>query len=698
MNGKYMLALLLLIGISCKKQDSLNTSKALTTYESELNKVLDSNITVTKKIHYLNGQLKRSELFNAVAQIKYLRPLSLAYLKLDHPKRFRSVNTKITNKALAHNHRFDLAQAYFDLGKFFETNQQSDSAFFLYDRSFKILGKNQVSPESKELFAKTRYAIAGIQHDIKDYVGSEKTIISYLRYIEDNNIAKFYFRGYNLLATNQSGLNNFDKALEYHQKAKEMIAFAEKEEQQSFYFYNTNNIASTYLRSGNFSLAKTLYSELIHHEQLKTKRPSTYGKALTSLVYCNFKLQAKNHEELKSDFDDVFEFYDRQELVYDKARANEYYAEFLLEQGKVEEAIEIAEKAKNIAQETKNFERLQEVLRFLIQHDSENSSEHAKEYFDLSEKLLAEERNTREKFALISMETEQIEEENIKLAKQRELLVGIAVGLLLLAIGVITIISQRISNQKLKFEKTQQESNQEIYNLMLTQKGKMEEGKKSEQRRISQELHDGILGQMLGIRLILSGLNERSDEDAIDQRAELIDRLQQLEEEIRVISHELNQESYKKVDNFVLALNDLLETSKKTGGVKIHSNLKASIDWNIVKGESKINIYRIVQESLQNCLKHAKSSNIYLTLTEFDNNLVIEIRDDGMGYNTSKNKRGIGLKNIISRTKKLKGKLDIESIPGKGTNVRASIPMGSLMAIMESVKEGNSGKKLKLGT
>ena len=573
-----------------------------------------------------------------------------------------------------------------------------DSAFIFYDKSSKILEKNQQSFDEKKLLAKNQYGMAVIQHDIKDYVGSEKTIIKNIRYIEENRITEKYFTAYNLLATNQSGLNNFNKALEYHQKAKEMIALVDAELHESYYFINTNNIASTYLRSGNFSMAKAVYSELLRNKQFKSNRPSTYGKALASLVYCNLKLKAKNAEELKTDFEEVFEFYKGQEFVYDQARANDYYAEFLLEQGEVEEAIDIAINAKNIAHDTKNYERLQEVLRFLIQHDSENSSQHAKEYFDLSEKLLAEERNTREKFALISMETEQIEEENIKLAKQRELLVGLAVGLLLLAIGVIIIISQRISNEKLKFEKTQQESNQEIYNLMLAQKGKKEEGKKSEQRRISEEIHDGILGQMLGIRLILSGLNERSDEDAVVQRAELIEKLQQLEEEIRAISHELNQESYKKVDNFILALTDLIETSEKTGSVKIHPNFDVSIDWNKLKGESKINIYRIVQESLQNCLKHARSYNIYVALTECENNLVIEIKDDGRGYNASKTKRGIGLKNIISRTKKLNGKLNVESAPGKGTNVRVSIPMGPSITTMESMQQDNTGKKLKLQT
>ena len=76
------------------------------------------------------------------------------------------------------------------------------------------------------------------------------------------------------------------------------------------------------------------------------------------------------------------------------------------------------------------------------------------------------------------METDEIIEENESLAKRARWLAGVTLGLLVLGIGVFIIISQRISNQRLKFAQKQQESNQEIYSLMLAQHGKMEEGKK----------------------------------------------------------------------------------------------------------------------------------------------------------------------------------------------------------------------------
>ena len=297
------------------------------------------------------------------------------------------------------------------------------------------------------------------------------------------------------------------------------------------------------------------------------------------------------------------------------------------------------------------------------------------QYVRLQNQLIDEERNFREKFALIELETEETEQENIKLQKRSQLLIGLSIGLLVLGIGVITIVIQRIVNQRLRFEKAQQESNQEIYKLMLAQRGKLEQGKKAEQRRISEELHDGILGEMLGIRLLMSGLNERSDQDAINQRDDLIQKLQGVEEEIRTISHELNRGSYEKVDNFNLALLELLSTSAKRSGIQIKSKYINEVDWELFDSNTKINIYRIVQEIIQNSIKHSSAKNIDLHISKTIKNLTLSIIDNGKGFDLKKKKTGIGIKNIRSRIEKLNGKVNFRSNPGKGTTVEVIVPI-----------------------
>src|SRR5690606_10143820 len=170
-----------------------------------------------------------------------------------------------------------------------------------------------------------------------------------------------------------------------------------------------------------------------------------------------------------------------------------------------------------------------------------------------------------------------------------------------------------------------------------------------EKKRISEELHDGILGQMLGIRLILSGLNNKTDSDSVLKRSELLKKLQGLEEEIRTISHELNRASQEKIHNFIISIEELVKTIQDSSKMKCHFKYDHEIDWDQLKGDIKINIYRIVQESLQNCIKHAKATKVDLLFESENGHLKITVLDNGIGFDQKKGKRGIGLKNINSR-------------------------------------------------
>ncbi|MBT8239072.1 MAG: two-component sensor histidine kinase, partial [Croceitalea sp.] len=258
-------------------------------------------------------------------------------------------------------------------------------------------------------------------------------------------------------------------------------------------------------------------------------------------------------------------------------------------------------------------------------------------------------------------------------------------------IAVFIIVNQRVLNQKLRFGQKQQESNQEIYNLMLSQYGKMEEGKKLEQKRVSEELHDGILGQMLGIRLVLSGLNERNDEASMQQRAELIEKLRDLEEEIRTISHELNQSAYEKVHNFIIAIEELVKTIDVTSDINVNFIYDKNINWDHLQGDLKINSYRIIQECIQNSIKHAQCKNINIRFEYHNKLLNLSVADDGVGFDTTKGKRGIGIKNIVSRVKKLNGTLEINSIINKGTTITVAIPI-----IFDSINDPNSKVSRKI--
>jgi len=88
-----------------------------------------------------------------------------------------------------------------------------------------------------------------------------------------------------------------------------------------------------------------------------------------------------------------------------------------------------------------------------------------------------------------------------------------------------------------------------------------------------------------------------------------------------------------------------------------------------MQGATEIVIYRIVQELLNNIVKHAAASEVLVQIMRHDNNLTITVEDNGKGfYVASAQNKGNGLSNVRSRVDYLKGHLDIQSSPGKGTS------------------------------
>ena len=85
-------------------------------------------------------------------------------------------------------------------------------------------------------------------------------------------------------------------------------------------------------------------------------------------------------------------------------------------------------------------------------------------------------------------------------------------------------------------------------------------------------------------------------------------------------------------------------------------------------------LLRISQEALHNIKKHARAQNINITLSYMPGILVLDIADDGQGFDTSASRRGFGLQSMRERAEELGGELTVESESGKGTNIAVSIP------------------------
>ena len=124
----------------------------------------------------------------------------------------------------------------------------------------------------------------------------------------------------------------------------------------------------------------------------------------------------------------------------------------------------------------------------------------------------------------------------------------------------------------------------------------------------------------------------------------------------------------------MLSIEDLVKTVAKSSGLQIAFSYDEHFDWDHLLSDIKINSYRVTQELLQNCVKHAQCENVTVTFKKQKNVVHLTVADDGKGFDNTKAKKGIGLKNIISRVKKMGAELAIDSKVGQGTQVTISIP------------------------
>ncbi|WP_407267447.1 sensor histidine kinase [Tenacibaculum maritimum] len=202
---------------------------------------------------------------------------------------------------------------------------------------------------------------------------------------------------------------------------------------------------------------------------------------------------------------------------------------------------------------------------------------------------------------------------------------------------------------------------------------KQEKEREEERQRISEELHDGILGKLFGTRMKLGFVNI-SNEQNKEIYQSFLKELQEIEVEIREVSHKLSANLDGSNISFTGIIEQLLKDKSILNKFDYLFNIDQNINWSTVNEANKLNIYRIIQEAIQNIIKHARASEVLITFTYINNNIKLEIKDNGIGLDYSKIEKGIGFKNIKLRVLRLKGKLTINSSPNKGTSLTIRFP------------------------
>lgn len=252
---------------------------------------------------------------------------------------------------------------------------------------------------------------------------------------------------------------------------------------------------------------------------------------------------------------------------------------------------------------------------------------------------------------------------------------------LLLLIG-IKMRTSGLLKQKERLEKEvllnqKKIENQKLENEIITSKAVIQ-GQIIEQKRISEELHDGIGHLLTAASLNISAIKSLISKGAIEKLPEEInnvsDTINQSIKEIRNISHNLMPNLLIQ-EGLESAINELVSRINRSNNVKLNFECEGVIS--NTNNETTVSIYRMIQETVNNSLKHSKASEIYIKLFQDDENVIITIGDNGIGFDQKSlnSNTGLGLKNLQARTELNRGELNITSQKGKGTIVNIVIPL-----------------------
>ncbi len=225
---------------------------------------------------------------------------------------------------------------------------------------------------------------------------------------------------------------------------------------------------------------------------------------------------------------------------------------------------------------------------------------------------------------------------------------------------------QNLQQQKITELETQQQ---------LTATEAVLKGEEQERTRLAKDLHDGLGGMLSGIKYSFNTMkgNMIMTPDNAQAFERSMDMLDSSIKEMRRVAHNMMPEALVKF-GLDTALKDFCNEIQQSGALQI-SYQSIGIENTIIDQTVGITIYRIVQELINNTMKHAVAKNAIVQVTKSNNQLSVTVEDDGKGFDTAiiNNPVGMGWSNITNRVDFLKGKLDVDSQHGKGTSVHIEI-------------------------
>jgi two-component system NarL family sensor kinase len=359
--------------------------------------------------------------------------------------------------------------------------------------------------------------------------------------------------------------------------------------------------------------------------------------------------------------------------------ANLRYGGFLFKQNKCLESLPYYKEANRIFVENKDTEGMlwsqkSLVLSYIICGEKNKTYSEYSKFIKLQDSLFKVE--TAEKAARYRelYETEKKEKENAlkdlqlkeEARRRKTLTIGFISGIILLA-SIFLLLYNRYKLKK------KNETEKRLAEEQLLRFKSVIDAEEKERERIARELHDGVGHLLSSAKLNVSAIENVSDEntDLVNHSMKIIDEAL---EETRTISHNLMPSALQEL-GFAAAIKQLVRKINAAGKIKVELNNEELIPQ--IEKTKATALYRIIQEVLNNMLKHSQADKIEIDFSNDQNKQVLQITDNGKGFDatTIKDSSGIGWKNIFSRAEMISGNMQVNSVIGKGTTVTVETPL-----------------------
>jgi len=674
---KYLFILFILLIFSCNNSNEVN---------EKINREKKINALLVKANDDLIGDKTRmlyaDSVFLFLKKVKYDSTTSNFYFKLanryfniNRLEKYKKISLLINNNALVTKDTFAIAKSFNYLGDYYYQKYNVDSCYYNYFKAQKY----SKYIKDNDLKVEINRNLGNILHHKNNYLESDIYITKALKLAKNSKNYRYIYDCYLVLGLSQLGLNNYQKAIDYFLLSEESL----KDLEDDFFFTTLKaqvyiNFCNTYLQIKDYKNLLIYAKKGLSIDGISSLDIKTYTYLKNYYGYAKLKLGDKS---ALNDFNETLKIGDSLQFIPIQNTSNLHLGEYYLYEKDTIKALKYLEKANTISKKNSLIDDELKALNLLSFAEPKKST-YLKRIILLKDSLLDVERKTREKFSRIAFETDEIikEKDVIEIDKnnfssQRWIIVILSLFFILLVFLYFYSRIQKNKNRELEYIKEQQKSNATIYELMLDEKKKIEEGKQIEKQRISKELHDGVMGKLTSIRLNLFVLSKRTDQETINKCLNHIKDIQDIEKEIRNIAHDLNKDIFADNIDFISIVKNLFSSIENHSSIEFKLKADENIDWESLESNKKMQIYRVLQESLLNIDKYARAKKVAISMKKANNKISISIEDDGQGFDVKKPKNGIGLKNMRERIESINGKFKIESKSNEGTKINLIIPL-----------------------